>query len=337
MRAVSSLPSVPAERRGVDADRHRQARLVDVDRLEGYGVLGVGERLADGDVLEARHGDDVAGSRALGGDALERFGDEELGDLRVLDRAVDAAPRDALAALERAVDDATERESTEVGRRVEVADERLEAVTLFVLGRGYVVDDRLEERREVAGGRRRDRARPSLRGHSRRGSERRSGARRRRGRERDSPPLRRPRSTRASGRSTLLMTSTTGRRFSRVFRRTNRVWGSGPSAASTRRITASTMASPRSTSPPKSAWPGVSMMLIVRPCHLTAVFLARMVMPFSRSRSPESMTRSVISSWAVNEPVWRSILSTSVVFPWSTWAMMAIFLRDVRSDMAEPR
>ena len=94
------------------------------------------------------------------------------------------------------------------------------------------------------------------------------------------------------------------------------------------------MARPRSTSPPKSAWPGVSMMLIVRSCHFTAVFLARMVMPFSRSRSPESMTRSVSSSWAVNEPVWRSILSTSVVLPWSTWAMMAMFLREVRNVMA---
>ena len=54
----------------------------------------------------------------------------------------------------------------------------------------------------------------------------------------------------------------TGRRASSVLRSTKRVWGSGPSAASTSRSTPSTMVSPRSTSPPKSAWPGVSMMLI---------------------------------------------------------------------------
>jgi hypothetical protein len=52
---------------------------------------------------------------------------------------------------------------------------------------------------------------------------------------------------------------------------------------------------PRSTSPPKSAWPGVSMMLIFVPPCRTAVFLARIVMPFSRSRSPVSMTRSLTS------------------------------------------
>src|ERR1035438_7673077 len=56
------------------------------------------------------------------------------------------------------------------------------------------------------------------------------------------------------------------------------------------------------------------MMLIVRSCHFTAVFLARMGMPFSRSRRPEPMTRSVSSSGPVNEPVWRSILSTKVAF-----------------------
>ncbi len=48
----------------------------------------------------------------------------------------------------------------------------------------------------------------------------------------------------------------------------------------------------RSTSPPKSAWPGVSTMLIFTSPYWMAVFLARMVMPRSRSRSPESMTRS---------------------------------------------
>ena len=72
-------------------------------------------------------------------------------------------------------------------------------------------------------------------------------------------------SMRASGRSTLLTTSTTGSRASRALRSTNRVWGSGPSEASTRSRTPSTMVRPRSTSPPKSAWPGVSMMLILTP------------------------------------------------------------------------
>src|SRR4051794_14418883 len=54
-----------------------------------------------------------------------------------------------------------------------------------------------------------------------------------------------------------------------------------------------------------------------------AVFLAMIVMPFSRSRSIESMTRSATCSWAPKVPLCQSIASTSVVLPWSTWAMMA--------------
>ncbi len=114
------------------------------------------------------------------------------------------------------------------------------------------------------------------------------------------------------------------------------VWGSGPSDASTRSRTPSTMFSPRSTSPPKSAWPGVSTMLNFTPSQRTAVFLARMVMPFSLSRSPESMTRSVSSWLARNAPVWRRRASTRVVLPWSTWATMATFRMSSRLFMGEP-
>ncbi len=69
----------------------------------------------------------------------------------------------------------------------------------------------------------------------------------------------------------------------------------GPSAASTSRMTPLTIFRMRSTSPPKSAWPGVSTMLILVSPYWMAVFLARMVMPRSRSRSLESMTRSTVA------------------------------------------
>src|SRR5580693_8122872 len=55
-----------------------------------------------------------------------------------------------------------------------------------------------------------------------------------------------------------------------------------------------------------------------------AVFLARMVMPRSRSSSFESITRSATASLARNVPLCLSIASTSVVLPWSTCAMMAM-------------
>ena len=72
-------------------------------------------------------------------------------------------------------------------------------------------------------------------------------------------------SGRASGRSILFTTMITGRDSSRAFFSTNRVWGMGPSKASTSSSTPPTIFSTRSTSPEKSAWPGVSTMLILTP------------------------------------------------------------------------
>src|SRR5918992_1416656 len=138
---------------------------------------------------------------------------------------------------------------------------------------------------------------------------------------------------RASGRSTLLTTSTTGSRASSALRSTKRVCGSGPSEASTSSITPSTIVRPRSTSPPKSAWPGVSTRLSLTWPYRTEAFLARIVMPRSRSWSIESRTRSVSSSCAANTPDWRSIASTRVVLPWSTCAMIATLRMSSRLAM----
>ena len=99
----------------------------------------------------------------------------------------------------------------------------------------------------------------------------------------------------ASGRSILFTHTTTGRSNSNALRRTNLVCGIGPSNASTTRMTPFTIFSTRSTSPPKSAWPGVSMMLIFVSLYTTAVFLERIVIPRSLSISLESMTRSATS------------------------------------------
>ena len=68
---------------------------------------------------------------------------------------------------------------------------------------------------------------------------------------------------RASGLSTLLTATITLWPSSSALPRTKRVWGIGPSAASTSRITPLTIFRIRSTSPPKSAWPGVSTILIL--------------------------------------------------------------------------
>ena len=70
-------------------------------------------------------------------------------------------------------------------------------------------------------------------------------------------------SGRQLGLSTLLTTTIGFLPSASAFCNTKRVWGIVPSKASTSSSTPSHMFSTRSTSPPKSAWPGVSMMLIL--------------------------------------------------------------------------
>src|SRR5699024_5780053 len=61
-----------------------------------------------------------------------------------------------------------------------------------------------------------------------------------------------------------------------------------------------------------------------------------MVMPRSRSMSPLSMTRSATTWLSRNAPLWRSIASTRVVLPWSTWAMMATLRKSLRIIKINP-
>ncbi len=141
----------PASGLGVDADGHRDRRLVDGDQRQRDRVLHVGQRLADHDVGHAGDRDDVAGAGGLAGSALETLGDQELGDLRVGRRAVALHPRDLLALLQGALLDADQGETAEERGGVEVGDVGLQRRVGVVDRRRDRVDDRLEQRLEVLG------------------------------------------------------------------------------------------------------------------------------------------------------------------------------------------
>ena len=108
---------------------------------------------------------------------------------------------------------------------------------------------------------------------------------------------------------------------SKDFFNTKRVWGIGPSAASTSNNTESIERRTRSTSEPKSACPGVSTIFIFVPLYVMDAFFEYIVIPRSCSSASESMLTSLSVA-----PVCRKIASVSVVFPWSTWAIIAMFL-----------
>ena len=145
------LARLASQRGGVDADGHRDAGLVDGDHRQGARVLGVGQRLADGDVRDPSHGDDVARTGRLGGLALQRVGHQQLGDADPLLAAISAAQHERLALADRAVVHAADRQAAQVGRGVQVGHVGLQRHLVVVLGGRHGAQDRLEQRDEVLG------------------------------------------------------------------------------------------------------------------------------------------------------------------------------------------
>ena len=98
-------------------------------------------------VTSARPGDrnDLARTGRFGRHLLERFGDVHLGDLGLLEGAVELAPRDDAALGQLAVVDAADGQAAEVGRGAEVADEGLGRRPRLELRGRDVIDDGLEE------------------------------------------------------------------------------------------------------------------------------------------------------------------------------------------------
>ena len=142
-------PVRPGQRRGVDADGHGQAGLVDGDGGQRDRAVGVGQRLADGDLGEAGHRHDLARARLFGRHLVERLGDVELGDLGLLDRAVEPAPAHGRALDQRPVVHPAHGQPPDVGRGRQVADQRLRRRLVVERGRRDVLDDGAEQRLDV--------------------------------------------------------------------------------------------------------------------------------------------------------------------------------------------
>ncbi len=131
----------------------------------------------------------------------------------------------------------------------------------------------------------------------------------------------------APARSILLTKRRVGSRRFRSERISTRVCAWTPSTADSTSTAPSSTASARSTSAMKSGWPGVSTRLTWRSPTPNAATAERMVMPRSRSSSPESVCVFPASTLPSDATVpWsNSSRSVRLVLPASTWARMPRF------------
>ena len=174
--------------------------------ITGSGRGSSGSAIVSPIVISGMPGerDDLAGPGLVGGHALEPLGHVQLGRRDTL--ATEPSRRHhatcwpcAIVALVHAA----QREPADVGVGVEVGHARLQRVPLLVLGRRHGSHQQLEQRPQVGPLDLRLESTPSPPSRSCRRSGTRSAPRRRPGRGTARRPRPPPRSTRASGRSTL--------------------------------------------------------------------------------------------------------------------------------------
>ena len=273
-----------------------------MDARERLQALRVAERVADLDALEPGEDHDVAGLRGVELDPLETARAEEFGHAEALGCPARAEPHGGGAAADPAAGDAPDHQPAHEVVPAERAGLELERALDVDPRRRRVLEDRLEQRAQIP-------ARSLGLEHGAaldgRAVDHREVELRVVGAELDEEVehLVDDRVPALSGRSTLFTTRIRRRPCPSAFRSTKRVCGITPSTASTTSSTPSTSPSTRSTSPPKSEWPGVSTSWMRTPSNSIEVTLERIVMPRSRSRSPQSMTRSGTAWCSRNAPV----------------------------------
>ena len=260
-RAVSRVPDWPASGEVLMPIVMPSAGSSIAIGGSGLGILRVGDRLADRDLRDARDRDDLPRPGLVGVDAPQALRDVELGDGGALDGAVAPAPRHG--APLRSVPLWTRQSASRptYGDASRLVTSAWSPWPSSYSGAGTCSTSRSSSgRRSVPSGPASSR-RPARLGvrvddreldlllvgveveeqlvdlvHHLRDCARRAG-----------PPCS-PRGSRAAGAR-----APCGARSASA--------AAGPSEASTSRSTPSTIVRPRSTSPPKSAWPGVSTML----------------------------------------------------------------------------
>ena len=140
------LPVPAGHGRRVDPEDHRHRRLVDRDRWNPHVVLGIADRFADGDALDAGEADDVAGGGLVDLHALQAIEGKQLGDLRQLNGPTELQHRHRAVQLHGAVEHAADRDPSEIVARVQIGHQDLQRRRGIALGWRHRLDDGVEQR-----------------------------------------------------------------------------------------------------------------------------------------------------------------------------------------------
>ena len=115
-----------SKRRVVDAEDHRNCRLVDRDHRQRLWVVGRGNGVADVDIGNACQRHNLAYARLVGGNALQTFEQVKLFDSRLLNGAVVLGDGDLLIAGDLAGENSADSQPPYIFVVVHVGDQKLQ-------------------------------------------------------------------------------------------------------------------------------------------------------------------------------------------------------------------
>ena len=147
LAAADILALLAEKRRIVDAEHHRDGRLVDRDGRHGLRRFGVADRVGDIDIGDADDRAEVAALDHAGLLPAEPLESEELLDLRVLNGSVALDDHQRLAGVERAAVDAPDADAADEVRIIKRGDLALNR-TFNLLRRRHTFENRIEQRKD---------------------------------------------------------------------------------------------------------------------------------------------------------------------------------------------
>ncbi len=155
LQPLANLPTgdvlavAAAERAIIHAEGHLQRGLIDFNRRERHGVVGMGDGVADVDGVHADHGAHVARFHALRFAAVETVECKELRHLLTGHRAGAVDHLHILAIVDVAGEDPANGDPANELRKVDGGDQHLHGVIRPHARRGNFIDNGFEERNHV--------------------------------------------------------------------------------------------------------------------------------------------------------------------------------------------
>ncbi len=146
----TELAFLTSERRGVRPDEDLQRRGFDLHYRQRFGLVGARDGLADLYAVDAGQLDDLSRSGVRSFGPAEPFGHEDFLDFGGRGFAVRSEARDRVAFLDSAALDAPDRIFTLERVPGQGGDEHLEGCRGISRRRRHVLDDRFEDRGQVA-------------------------------------------------------------------------------------------------------------------------------------------------------------------------------------------